>query len=98
MPWNTKSGDPPFSGDLWNGVSKKYANGAEGKISVVQPPHKLWDQGTVWHNSEKGIIADKMMMGEVTGVEIFTSKQDGTLVRLSNNYVNDLMNLQGISR
>jgi hypothetical protein len=96
LPWDGQQGSPPFGGDLWKGVSKKFANGAEGNVSVVQPLHKLWDQGTVWHNVEKKIIVDKMKVGEVTGIDVFTTKKDGSIVSLSENYVNDLLNLQGI--
>src|SRR5690606_31178116 len=98
LPWDSKGGPPPWSGDLWSGVSDKFANGAIGKVSVVQPPQKLWDQGTGWHNTEKNIIKKRLVNGSVSNIEIFTTKGDGSLVKLSENYVEDLMNLEGLRR
>jgi hypothetical protein len=98
LPWGDKQGPPPWAGDLWNGVSKKFANGATGKVSVVQPTQKLWDQGTVWHNTEKEIINKSIARGKVTSVDIFTLDGNNSPVKLSTNYVNDLMKLQGIPR
>jgi len=98
LPWDSKGGSPPWSGDLWGGISEKFANGANGKISIVQPPAKLWDQGTVWHTTEKNIIKKGLANGSVSDIEIFTTKSDGSLVKLSENYVEDLINLKGIRR
>lgn len=98
LPWDGKKGSPPWSGELWNGVSKKYADGVTGEVNIVQTPEKLWDQGTVWQNSEKAIIKDKIYTGEVTKVNIDTINNSGEFIQLSKNYVNDLMNLEGIPR
>src|SRR5690606_23453190 len=98
LPWDAKKGPPPWGGDLWNGVSKKFANGATGHVNVIQTPAKLWDQGTVWHNTEKNILMDKMMDGSVSNIDIHTITNAGKTVKLSPNYVNELLRLEGISR
>lgn len=98
LPWDEKQGSPPWSGDLWKEVSAKFARGAKGKVSVVQLPKKLWDQGTVWHNQEKGIIKVKYFIDEVTEIEILTVNSQDEFIKLSPNYVQNLMKLKGIPR
>jgi hypothetical protein len=98
LPWNEDKGPPPWSGTLWETISTKFANGATGKVSIVQKAEKLWDQGTVWHNVEKDIIKRSLRNGKVTDIEIFVLRSDGSATQLSPSYVNDLMKLKGIPR
>lgn len=109
IPWRTSPGQAPGSGELWNGVSEKFAQSASGEVHVVQRPDKLWEQGTVWHNTEKPIIKNSIATGQVSKVnmyvldgdsqpEIYAITGNSSPVPLSPNYVNDLLKLQGIQR
>lgn len=93
--WDARYGDPPYAKDLWAGVSKKYVEGVEGKVSAVQSSEKLWDSRTIWHTVEKPIIQDKIMTREVSSVSIYTINKGGEYVALSENYVKSLLRLKG---
>jgi len=98
IPWKRDPSLGPGSGSLWNGVSKKIANSATGEIHVVQTPKKLWDQGTVWHNIEKPIIRDSYSTGRITDVNMHVLNGKNQPIPLSKNYINDLLDLEGIPR
>lgn len=93
--WDPRFGDPPYGRDLWAGVSENYAKGVSGQVNAVQPPPKLWDEGTLWHNVEKPVIQNKLMTGEVTGINLNTVNSAGDFIPLSDNYVDSLMKLEG---
>lgn len=109
IPWSTGKGQAPGSGELWNGTSKKFAQSASGEVHVVQRPVKLWDQETVWHNTEKPEIIKSMESGKVTKVNMYVLNGDShpstyaltghsQPVPLSENYVNGLLKLKGAPR
>jgi len=88
-------GTPPYGRDLWKGVSKKYAEAATGNISTVQPPFKLWDTDTLWHNTEKPIITKGMITGKIDEINMYTINKSGDFIPLSQNYVDELLKLKG---
>ncbi|WP_339616358.1 hypothetical protein [uncultured Gilvimarinus sp.] len=98
IPWESEVGQAAGSGELWNGVSRKFANSATGEIHVIQTSKKLWDQGTVWHNIEKPIIRDSYSTGRITNVNMHVLNGKNQAIPLSENYVNDLLDLEGIPR
>ncbi|BFM19617.1 hypothetical protein [Gilvimarinus japonicus] len=98
IPWESEVGQAAGSGELWNGVSRKFANSATGEIHVIQTSKKLWDQGTVWHNTEKPIIRDSYSTGRITNVNMHVLNGKNQAIPLSENYVNDLLDLEGIPR
>ncbi|GAA5216491.1 hypothetical protein GCM10025776_17320 [Corallincola platygyrae] len=89
--WSEGEGPPPWSKDLWSQVSEKYADGISGKVNLIQTDNKLWDPGTIWHNKEKALVKDKILMGEVDSLSIHVVKSDGTYAELPQTYVNTLM-------
>jgi hypothetical protein len=93
--WDSRYGQPPYGRDLWGDVSKKYAEGVSGAVNAVQTPGKLWDTNTLWHNVEKPVFQDKLLTGEVSGINVFTINNSGNFIPLSNNYVDALMRLEG---
>ncbi|WP_443112900.1 hypothetical protein [Herbaspirillum seropedicae] len=92
-PWNASGGQPgPYASGLWGSVSEKYANGASGVVNVVQTPEKLWDAGTVWHNSEKPLLMDlKKTTGQITDIKMHVVDLGGQSHPLSDNYIGDLL-------
>lgn len=78
-------------------MSKKYAEGASGHIHGVTTTGKLWDTGTPWHNVEKNVVQDKLLTGEITKMSFNELTSRGTIVPLSQNYLNSLLRLQGES-
>ena len=96
-PWNEDSGDPPYSKDLWGGVSEKFADGISGDVNLVQTPEKLWDPGTIWHNKEKAYIKDKIMLGDVNGIDIHVVKTDGSFVKLDDSYTATLLEYKPVN-
>lgn len=93
--WDARYGNPPYGRDLWSGVSEKYAESVTGYVNAVQTPGKLWDTGTLWHNAEKPIFQDKLLTGEVSGINMYTINNSGEFIPLSRNYVNSLLRLEG---
>lgn len=63
-------GDPEPNGfSLWGGVSSKYAEGATGKVTVVQSAEKAAQGGgDVWKNAEKRILESNTEDGIVTDI------------------------------
>jgi hypothetical protein len=93
--WDARYGDPPYARDLWKDVSKKYAEGATGNVSAVQSIGKLSDSNTLWHNVEKPVIQTKMMIGEVSDLDMYKIGDMGDLTRIGDAEVNDLLKLKG---
>lgn len=98
IPWKRDASLAPGSGDLWNGVSEKFARSASGEVHVVQRPDKLWDQGTVWHNTEKPVIIKSYEAGKVTKINMHVLNGKNQPTPLSPSYANDLIKLKGIPR
>lgn len=90
-PWNEESGNPPWSKDLWGGISEKYADQISGKVNVVQTDKKLWDPQTIWHNREKMLVMDKMELGEVTSIDIHVINGKGGFTPLPKSYTKTLL-------
>lgn len=64
-------GDPPPNGhDFWSGLSKSYAEGARGDVSVVQSAEKAAQGGgNIWKGTEKPVLEelqDDGLVGKIT--------------------------------
>jgi hypothetical protein len=93
--WDSRYGDPPFVKDLWSGASQKYADGALGKVNVVQTHTKMWNTETLWHHVEKTTIQDKLMSGDVSAVNMYELNcSTGDFISLSKNHVKSLFKLE----
>lgn len=88
-------GTPPYGRDLWKGVSRQYAEAASGNINTVQSPWKLWDSDTLWHNTEKPIISKGIVTGKIGDINMYTINKSGNYIPLSDNYVDELLKLEG---
>lgn len=98
IPWDAGKGQAPGSGELWNGASKKFAQSASEEVNVVQRPDKLWDQGTVWHNTEKPVVNSRFLNGDVTKINMHVLDGKNQPILLSPKYTEDLLKLKGIPR
>ncbi|MDK6079995.1 hypothetical protein [Massilia varians] len=94
--WTEDVGPGPYARELWSGASEKYAESVTGRVNAVQTSKKLWDTDTLWHNSEKPIIQDKLRTGEISDIKMYTiNGSTGEVISLSQNYVDSLMRLKG---
>jgi hypothetical protein len=89
--WNANAGSPPWASDLWKGISARYANGAVGKVILVQTPSKLWDPTTIWHTQEKPILNYLQEIGQVSGIDVHVVNTNSLTQKLSEGYVEQLL-------
>jgi hypothetical protein len=89
--WNSELGPGPWASDLWEDVSKKYAEGTSGIVSVVQTPEKLWDPRTIWHNIEKPALLDRLEAQKIDGIKLHTIDLDANFIPLSEKHNNQLL-------
>ena len=61
---------------FWGPISKNYANGAFGRISITQTPDRAlsgtgldWKGGDVWQRWEREPISTSLTKGKVTGID-----------------------------
>jgi hypothetical protein len=90
-PWNKDDGPGPWSSDLWKGVSKKYAQGAEGDVNVIQTPNKLWDPTTVWHTQEKPALLDLQELGQIGDIKLHVVDGSSATQQLPKGYIDQLL-------
>jgi hypothetical protein len=91
MPWDEKSGPGPWASDLWQGVSKKYANGVSGNVNLIQTPSKLWDPITIWHTQEKPTLEYLQEMGQVGDIKIHVVDAKSATQELPPGYIDQLL-------
>lgn len=91
MPWDENYGPAPWGSGLWKGVSRKYALGATGDVSLVQTPTKLWDPTTVWHNHEKPLLLYLQEIGQVDNINVHVVDSTSGVIRLSDGYAGQLL-------
>lgn len=89
--WNADAGDPPWSSELWGGVSKKYAEAATGQVNLVQTPNKLWDPTTVWHSQEKPTLDYLQKIGQISDIKIHVVDASSATQQLSQGYIEQLL-------
>ena len=89
--WNADSGPPPWSSQLWGGVSKKYAEGATGVVNLIQTPKKLWDPTTVWHTQEKPTLEYLQEMGQISEIKIHVVDASSATQELPKGYIEQLL-------
>lgn len=77
LPWE-RGGE-----DFWGGISRNYANGASGRISITQTPDRAlsgtgfdWKGGYVWQNYERQPISTSLTTGKVTGIDYNLAPSD----------------------
>jgi hypothetical protein len=93
--WDESYGPGPYARELWAEASEKYAEGAVGHVNTVQTTAKLWDERTLWHNTEKIIVQDKLQTREVSGLSMYAINNSGEYVPLGENYIKSLLQLKG---
>lgn len=89
--WDAKDGPGPWVSDLWKEVSRKYANGVTGDVTVIQTPNKLWDPTTIWHTQEKPTLAYLQEMGQVHDIKIRVVDAGSATHELSPGYTEKLL-------
>jgi hypothetical protein len=80
--WNKESGSgpPPYGFDLWAGISRKYADGVTGKVTVAQTASRAAvGGGAVWKGAEKNTLEARQRLGLISEIEyvIVPEKPDG---------------------
>ena len=55
---------------IWTAMSEQYANGASGQVTYVKPA-SYNNPNSVWLNTELPIIEERIMSGDVTGVNYY---------------------------
>jgi hypothetical protein len=92
LPWDGSTGaSPPFSGSLWEAVSRKYAESTSGVVNVVQTPDRVWSSKTVWHNQEKPLLLDRLETGKIEGIKMHIVDLSSSTHQLSPNYIDQLL-------
>lgn len=92
LPWDGSTGaSPPFSGPLWEAVSRKYAESTSGVVNVVQTPDRVWSPKTVWHNQEKPLLLDRLETGKIDAIEMHIVDLSSSTHQLSPNYIDQLL-------
>jgi hypothetical protein len=92
LPWDGSTGaSPPFSGSLWEAVSRKYAESTSGVVNVVQTPDRVWSPRTVWHNQEKPLLLDRLETGKIAGIQMHIVDLSSSTHQLSPNYIDQLL-------
>lgn len=89
--WNADSGPPPWTSDLWRGVSKKYAEAVTGQVNLVQTPAKLWDPTTIWHTQEKPTLTYLQKMGQIRDIKVHVVDGNSATNVLSQGYIEQLL-------
>ena len=89
--WNADSGPPPWTSDLWGGVSKKYAEAVTGQVNLVQTPAKLWDPTTIWHTQEKPTLTYLQKMGQIGDIKVHVVDGNSATNVLSQGYIEQLL-------
>ncbi|SEO39803.1 hypothetical protein SAMN05428959_107196 [Duganella sp. CF517] len=89
--WNADKGPPPWTSDLWENVSKKYAEAVTGQVNLVQTPAKLWDPTTIWHTQEKPTLTYLQKMGQISEIKVHVVDGSSTTNVLSQGYIEQLL-------
>jgi len=90
-PWNADYGPPPWSSQLWEEASEKYAKGTSGVVNLVQTPNKLWDPTTIWHTREKPMLLDRMEQGKISDIKMYVVDLSSGTHGLPDTYINQLL-------
>lgn len=89
--WNADYGPPPWSKDLWSGVSRKYAEGASGSVSTIQTTDQLSSTKTIWYETERDIVTNRLASGDVSEIKMFVLDENNAPRALNSEEVSNLL-------